>query len=127
LAQESLRDPAHPHSRYSQWEKAMQKSNLTIGQWLDIFMDLDAYIAKGGRLLELPIAPLEELSPDVRQLIIERMGHQRIDRIGRFYARCGTLVRNGDVPIGRACTEDDLRTVWRETAGSSSPSTESLH
>jgi hypothetical protein len=95
---------------------------MTLKEWLDIFMDLDAYIAKGGRLLDLPMIPLEDLPPQALELIFEQVGHEKLDRLGRFYARCG--VGRSDLPTGEGRTEEELRTLWRETA---EPSTKTLH
>ena len=65
---------------------------------------------------------LEELHPSVQELIVETLGAEKMERIGRFFQRCGRQAGDGEVRAG--CTEEDLRTIWRETALSTS---DSLH
>jgi hypothetical protein len=89
---------------------------MTLKEWLIIFLDLDAYIAKGGRLGDLPLPPLQNMPPEALDTIAERMGAERLDRIGRFYARLGVGATNASV--GEEYTESELRAVWRETAAS---------
>jgi hypothetical protein len=58
---------------------------MTLKEYLDIMKDLDGYIAKGGRLLDL-----EMLNPDwldqlmVQQRLLEEIGPEMTLRLGRF-------------------------------------------
>jgi hypothetical protein len=84
---------------------------MTLPEWLAIVLDLDAYIAKGGRLADLPLPPLQNMPAQELEMIAEQMGAERLNRVGRFYARLGEGPGNAS-----EYTENELRKVWRETA-----------
>jgi hypothetical protein len=96
---------------------------MTLREWLDIYMDLDAYVAKGGRLLDLELYNPEDWPPDAQKYILERMGPERLARMDRFLARLAVGM-DPDQMVGHGLTEDEIRAIWRETVG---PSTEALH
>jgi hypothetical protein len=87
----------------------------TLGEWLDVFMDLDAYIAKGGRLLDLQL--LSSAPAEVEQAIADQLGTERLARLDSFFGRIAELV-------GNVLTEDQARAIWRESA---EPTSETLH
>jgi hypothetical protein len=99
---------------------AMPKSSITVKEFTDILVDLDAYIAKGGRLLDVVRVPWQELPLEAVLFISHEVGPEILDRFAKFLNRAHKVT--GDA--GRDYTEEDLRTAWRETAG---PSSESLH
>jgi hypothetical protein len=88
---------------------------MTVQEYLEIYRDLDAYMARGGRLLDLTLVPLNEVPPEVQQLIAEELGSEKMARIGRFFRRVTALTKP-NVEVGAACTEEELRLLWRESA-----------
>jgi hypothetical protein len=100
---------------------AMPKSSITVREFADILVDLDAYVAKGGRLLDVVRVPWEELPLEAVLFISHEVGPEILDRFAKFLLRAHRVAAGA----GRGhYTEEDLRTAWRETAG---PSSESLH
>jgi hypothetical protein len=99
---------------------AMPKSSITIKEFADILVDLDAYIAKGGRLLDVVRVPWQELPPEAVLFISHEVGPEILDRFAKFLKRAHKVTGGA----GRDYTEEELQTAWRETAG---PSSESLH
>lgn len=91
---------------------------MTLREWIDIHKDLDAYIASGGKLLELPINSIDQLPPAVINVIAQEMGPDRLARLGRFNKSVGQAASffGSDVRIGDILTEDRLREIWRSTA-----------
>jgi hypothetical protein len=98
----------------------MPKSSITVKEFADILVDLDAYIAKGGRLLDVVRVSWQELPPEAVLFISHEVGPEILDRFATFLNRAHKVTGGA----GRDYTEEDLRTAWRETAG---PSSESLH
>jgi hypothetical protein len=99
----------------------MPKSSITVREFADILVDLDAYIARGGRLLDVVRVPWEDLPVEAVLFISHKVGPDILDRFAKF------LLRAHKVAEGAArgyYTEEDLQTAWHETAG---PSSESLH
>jgi hypothetical protein len=87
----------------------------TFGEWLDIIADLDGYMAAGGRLLDVEMHG-PELPPAMQEMVAERLGKEGCERLGRFWIRVGQLTGDGDLNVGIACTEDEIRTAWRASA-----------
>ena len=88
---------------------------MTLKDWLIIFADLDAYIAKGGRLGDLPLPPLQNMPPEALAMIAEQLGAEKLNRVGRFYTRLEMGPHDAS-SVGEKYNESDLRTKWRETA-----------
>jgi hypothetical protein len=44
--------------------------------------DLDAYLAKGGRLGELPLPPLQNMPPEALEIIAEQIRAKKLNRLG---------------------------------------------
>ncbi|HEU5273825.1 MAG TPA: hypothetical protein VFU97_09195 [Xanthobacteraceae bacterium] len=61
---------------------ATEKS-VTVTEWLDRFMDLEAHLARGGSLLDLPIDALDSVPPDMVRSLVKQMGRERLNQIGR--------------------------------------------
>ncbi len=59
---------------------------ISVAEWLEGFMDLDAYIANGGNLLDLPIDALDTVPPAMVRSLVKRMSRERADLIARFRA-----------------------------------------
>jgi hypothetical protein len=69
--------------------------------------------AKGGRLADLPLPPLQNMPALALKMIAEQMGAEKLNRVGRFYTRLGMGPADAS-----EYTEDELRKVWRETSAS---------
>jgi hypothetical protein len=94
--------------------------------WAQLRFDVDAYLARGGRLMDvvLPTSALdrrmeemriEALTPGMTGEEQEVMG-QRIGRVGRFLQRVGEQQgQSKSTTVGSVLTEEDLRRIWRET------------
>ncbi len=59
------------------------RDSTTVDEWLDSFMDLDAYLAKGGSLLDLPVNALDAVPPAMARSLVKRMGRERLDHLVR--------------------------------------------
>ncbi len=56
-----------------------ERHTNTVDEWLDRFMDLEAYVATGRSLLDLPVSALDVVPPAMAYSIIKRMGRERLD------------------------------------------------
>jgi hypothetical protein len=91
----------------------MAETERTTREWITIFKDLDAYIAKGGRLLDLPV--MSQWPPQMVQSIAEELGREQCGRLGRFYLRIGKLAPPGEL-VGEHVTEADAVSAWKTSA-----------
>ena len=67
---------------------AMAEDNsISIDEWLDHLNDLDAYLANGGPLLDLPISSLEMVPESIVQRMVKRITQERLKKFGRFRER----------------------------------------
>lgn len=91
---------------------------MTFRQWLDIHMDLDGYIARGGSLLELPMNSIDQFPAPMTKIILSELGTQRVERLGRYCIAVGDAVSalGPDARIGDWLDEQQLREIWRRTA-----------
>jgi hypothetical protein len=96
-------------------------STITIGEWIAIHKDLDAYIANGGRLLDLRLGQLDQLSDAVLEMIVRDVGIEQWERLGRFYLAVATVRPEEETKVGDVLSEDQLRAIWRETAAPEEP------
>jgi hypothetical protein len=92
---------------------------MTLKQWIEVLGDLDGYVARGGQLLDLEVINPEQLPQQVQMLIRERLGPEQINRLG-LYCRRVAMHAAADQPVGERCTEEVLRSIWRETAAPTS-------
>src|SRR5215469_12184412 len=60
---------------------------ISVADWLDQFMDLDAYLANGGQLLDLPINALDMVHPGMVEALVRRMSEERMNHLARFRER----------------------------------------
>lgn len=60
---------------------------ISVADWLDQFMDLDAYLANGGQLLDLPINALDMVHPSMVESLVRRMCLERMNYLARFRER----------------------------------------
>jgi uncharacterized protein YaaN involved in tellurite resistance len=93
--------------------------NQTFQEWLEIHRDLDAYIARGGKLLELNL--LDEKTHDrLESIIAAELGQQAVARLSRFFKSVmDTMDRKKRV--GAVLTESTLQELWRKTASFDKP------
>jgi hypothetical protein len=96
--------------------KMPKKRNDKRTTFYDINFDVDAYLAKGGRLLDLVLtgnSPPEILSlaqsGGIKDETLERMG-----RAGRFF-HCLMEYGESHELVGTALTEEQLRSIWERT------------
>jgi len=82
--------------------------NVNKQQWLDIYADLDAYIAKGGRLTELPHPYWDKVPLETKELLAKRMSPERFGRLERFMQQVAGF---RDV-----YTEAQLQGIWHDAA-----------
>jgi hypothetical protein len=88
--------------------------NQTFQEWLEIHKDLDAYIARGGKLLELNL--LDEATHErLETVIAAELGQTNLARLNLFY-RSIMDTMNRKRPVGEALTESKLQALWRATA-----------
>lgn len=84
---------------------------------LSIDFDVEAYLERGGRLLDLEMilsasdrAVIEATADTMSQATLNR-----IARVGRFLTRVGELAE-ADAKVGKTFTEEQLRIIWRGAA-----------
>jgi hypothetical protein len=87
----------------------------TLGKYIEKMKDLDAYIAKGGRLLNFGPLDISQLPPVLRGIVVKEMGPERLARMGRFLVRVSQLTPQEDAPIRNVLTEKQVRAAWRES------------
>ena len=77
---------------------------MTLREYIEIISDIDGYIARGGRLLDLP---LQDLSPPQQVLLMGRAAPSAIARFGRFLGAMGEQAPG--------VTEERARAIWSGT------------
>jgi hypothetical protein len=86
----------------------------TFQEWLEIHKDLDAYIARGGKLRELNL--LDEVSHKrLEYVIAAELGEETLARLSRFFKSIMDTM-NRKRPVGEVLTESKLQELWRKTA-----------
>ena len=91
----------------------------TFQEWLEIHKDLDGYIARGGKLLELNL--LDEVTHKrLESLIAEELGQETLARLSRFFKFIMDTM-NRKRPVGEVLTESKLQELWRKTASYNKP------
>jgi len=85
----------------------------TFQEWLEIHKDLDAYIARGGKLMELNL--LDERTHERLESVIAReLDVATCARLCRFFKSIMDLMHTKRT-VGEALTESKLQALWRET------------
>lgn len=88
---------------------------ISVGDWLDQFMDLEAYIANGGQLLDLPINALDMVHPGMVESLVRRMCHERMNYLARFRDRRPNPVKR-DASAGEKLAEPTAAAASDEPA-----------
>lgn len=91
------------------------RDRFTLRDYLEIYNDLDAYIARGGELLDLPVNTPADFPPEVEELIVKRLGKEKLDRIGRFFSLVAKRKPNNSALVDKFLSEEQLRSIWRDT------------
>lgn len=90
-------------------------TRFTLREFLEIYGDLDAYIARGGELLDLPVTTPADFPPEIEKFVLERLGEEKLDRIGRFWGLVAKRRPNNRKLVGKFLCEEELRSIWRGT------------
>jgi hypothetical protein len=90
-------------------------SKHTLRYWLDIYKDLDSYIARGGKLLDLRSFDEEEFER-FGSIIGDYLGEATCNRLARYSALLAERAP-GDRILGEMLTEKEMRDAWHQTAG----------
>jgi hypothetical protein len=81
---------------------------------LSIDFDVDSYLARGGKLLDLELVPStadrEQIEATVRTMSEAKLN--RIRRVGEFLTRVGELGADPESSIGETLTEEQLQRIW---------------
>jgi cytochrome P450 len=93
--------------------------NQTFQEWLAIHKDLDAYIARGGKLSELNLLD-EATHKRLESLIAAELSKATLARLSRFF-RSIMDTMNRKRPVGEVLTESKLQELWRRTASHKKP------
>ena len=88
--------------------------SITVTEWLDRFMDLEAHLARGGSLLDLPIDALDSVPPDMVRSLVKQMGRERLNQIGRV--RDGESGATDHARTDQALSEQPAGTVQDDKA-----------
>jgi hypothetical protein len=75
---------------------------ISVADWLDQFMDLDAYLANGGQLLDLPINALDMVHPSMVESLVRRMSEERMNHLARFRERRPNPAQQRDASAEKA-------------------------
>ena len=73
--------------------------DLSVGDWLDQFNDLDAYLAEGGRLLDLPVSALDMVPASIVQRMVKRMTLERLRQGSGFRERFADRTEDDAAPV----------------------------
>jgi hypothetical protein len=83
--------------------------------FLNINFDVDAYIERGGLLLDLEMPSAASMvAIEAMAGMMDQATLNRIARVDRFLARIGELTE--EAVVGETLTEDQLRSIWRGAA-----------
>jgi hypothetical protein len=93
--------------------------NQTFQDWLAIHRDLDAYIARGGKLSELNLLD-EATHKRLESVIAAELSKETLARLSRFF-RSIMDTMNRKRPVGEVLTESKLQELWRRTASHNRP------
>jgi hypothetical protein len=98
---------------------------MTVGEWSAIVSDIDGYLDRGGKLLDLQLYDLDALPSATQEIIKQVLGPERLLRWERFLqAVSQASTANTGVEGGKRLTEEDVRSIWRASA---EPPSRTLH
>jgi hypothetical protein len=97
---------------------------MTIGEYIKIVNDIDGYIARGGKLLELEMSPdLSSLPPQAQNVLETGIDPAAAARVAAFFEAVGNEHPTKGARIGEVITEKRLQEIWRGTAKAPAPKT----
>jgi hypothetical protein len=93
--------------------KRKKLKDMTLEDYINLYADVDAYLASGGKLLDLPLV-LGEGKRRVEAYPLTDKQRQGFARVGLFFKRLGAL---GDTNnrMGETVTEEQAREIWEST------------
>jgi hypothetical protein len=86
----------------------------TFQEWLEIHKDLDAYIARGGKLMDLNLLD-DATHKRLETIIAAELGQATNLRLTRFFKSIMDSMHRKRT-VGEALTESKLQALWRKTA-----------
>jgi hypothetical protein len=86
----------------------------TFQEWLEIHKDLDAYIARGGKLMDLKLLD-DATYKRAETIIADELGQSTNIRLARFFKSIMDTM-NPKRTVGEVLTESKLRELWHKTA-----------
>jgi hypothetical protein len=86
----------------------------TFQEWLEIHNDLDAYIARGGKLMDLNLLD-DATYKRAETIIADELGQSTNIRLARFFKSIMDTM-NPKRTVGEVLTESKLRELWHKTA-----------
>jgi hypothetical protein len=86
----------------------------TFQEWLEIHKDLDAYIARGGKLMDLNLLD-DATYKRAETIIADELGQSTNIRLARFFKSIMDTM-NPKRTVGEVLTESKLRELWHKTA-----------
>jgi hypothetical protein len=105
----------HPQrGALSERERVQVPRKQTFLEWLEIHKDLDAYIARGGKLMDLNLLD-DATHKRLESVIAAELGQAANLRLTRFYKSIMDSMHTKRT-VGEALTEPKLQALWRKTA-----------
>jgi hypothetical protein len=95
-------------------EPQMEPRTPTFGEWLQIYSDLDAYIAAGGQLMDLYLVGLEQIEEQIGRPLGLFLSLETCDRVNRFFDSVAKAT--GRATVAEIFSESELRALWHQTA-----------
>ena len=80
---------------------------------LEIYRDIDAYIRRGGKLIDVPYV-VENKQWLENQVAVGNLTADTYDRIGRFF-RLVVKIGEEKIKVADVLTEEQLQSLWRQT------------
>jgi hypothetical protein len=90
---------------------------MTMGDYIKIINDIDGYIARGGKLLDLQLVDPPSLPPPFQNALDGMIDPAAAVRIVAFLKAVGNEPRAKERKIGEVITEERLQEIWCGTAG----------
>jgi hypothetical protein len=85
---------------------------MTLGEFLQVYSDIDAYLSRGGKFLDLELVEL----PPVAEQLLERVATPEqkagLVRWFMFLAGLGERTHESAQKMGEVYSERDLRKLW---------------
>jgi hypothetical protein len=103
-----------PQRKFFEHERVQMARKQTFQEWLEIHKDLDAYIARGGKLMDLNLLD-DATHKRLETVIAAELGQETNLRLTRFFKSIMDSMHSKRT-VGEALTESKLQALWRKTA-----------